>query len=160
MFKNAKSIHIEGGCYNEGVDLQNILSQHLNIVYGRNGSGKSSLATAIYNYANDTQDAKFTLSFSPELPDEARSRMFVFNEDFVINNVKLAEDGLTQFAMIGEQVRQSNQEDTLKEEETRLRAELEECNTLLEEKTKLAEGLKDQLQKGIRGGYAAREKEF
>lgn len=116
MFKDVKNIHIKGGCYNDGVDLDGILSQWLNIVYGRNGSGKSSLATAIYDFAHGTANPRFDISFEPELSADARSRIFVYGEDFVINNVKLADDGLEQIVMIGEQVGLSDREDGLKEE--------------------------------------------
>ena len=64
MFQDIKTIQIKGGCYDDGATLENILSQRLNIVYGRNGSGKSSLAKAIYDYAHDTENAKFEISFT------------------------------------------------------------------------------------------------
>lgn len=160
MFKDVKNIHIKGGCYNDGVDLDGILSQWLNIVYGRNGSGKSSLATAIYDFAHGTANPRFDISFEPELSADARSRIFVYGEDFVINNVKLADDGLEQIVMIGEQVGLSDREDGLKEEKKTISKQLSDKNASLEDyKTKKNTAEKNLLA-ALKGDYATREKEF
>lgn len=160
MFNKIKDIQIKGGCYNEGTVLQEILSQRLNIVYGRNGSGKSSLAKAIYDYAHDEQNKTFEIAFSPELTEEAKSRIFVYSEDFVIDNVKLAKDGLNQIVMIGEQVDFSDKEDELKKELFSIAEKLSGQKDLLESKNESISKAEKKLLVTIKGDYAKREKEF
>ena len=44
MFENFKTVKIEGGYFNEETELQLFKKDSLSIVYGRNGSGKSTIA--------------------------------------------------------------------------------------------------------------------
>ena len=160
MFQNVKNILISGGCYNESTTLEDILSQRMNIVYGRNGSGKSSLAKAIYDYAHETDESKFSLSFYPELSNDAKKRIFVYSEDFVLDNVKLAQDGLEQIVMIGEQVDLDNKEEDLKNEKEKVNKELDNEETRLLEITDKKNNIEKELLEVIKKDYAGREKEF
>ena len=160
MFQNVNTIQIKGGCYDEGATLENILSQRLNIVYGRNGSGKSSLAKAIYDYAHNEAEPKFEMSFSPEVTEDAKARMFVYSEDFVLQNVKLATDGLEQIVMIGEQVDLSNKEDELKENLVNVEEKLTAENKTRTETTELQNEAAAEIEKVLKDKYAEREKHF
>ena len=159
MFKSITSISIEGGCYQNPTLLENILSQRLNIVYGKNGSGKSSLAKAIYDYANNSESV-FKLKFEAAADDNLKSRIFVYGEDFVLKNVKLASEGLEQIVMIGEQVDLSNQEEHLNALKAQKEKEYDEV------KNKNTGALADfgrkqeELLRLLKGKYADREKTF
>jgi energy-coupling factor transporter ATP-binding protein EcfA2 len=161
MFKEVTGIKVTGGCYTEeGTDLEGILSQRLNIVYGRNGSGKTTLAKAIYGYAHDVQDPKFGITFSPEVDEEARKMMFVFGEDFVMDNVKLAKGGLEAIVMIGEQVDIGNREEVLEAEKTRKEGELAAETGRYDTAKATHVALHDRLLKSLKDRYAEREREF
>ena len=79
------------------------------LLYGRNGSGKSTIAKAVKKlivggyphiaqaYATDKDGNIITLT------DDEKSRVFVFDEEFVDQNVKLQEDGLNTIVMLGQQ---------------------------------------------------------
>lgn len=160
MFKDVKDMQISGGCYGDGTMLEGILSQRMNIVYGRNGSGKSSLAKAISDYANGVEDSRFSMSFSPELDDEAKDHMCVYSEDFVLDNVRLQKEGLEQIVMIGEQVDLSHREDILKAEKGKVGKSLDEARTKLAEYQEQKGSVEKSLINAIKDGYANREREF
>lgn len=160
MFEKVKDIQICGGCYNDGTTLDGILCQRMNIVYGRNGSGKSSMAKAIFDFARGADDPKFALSFVPELCEEAKDHIFVYSEDFVLNNVKLQKEGLEEIVMIGEQVDLSNKEDELKYKKDALEGNLEKCQASLNGHQTQKVQTEYDLIRAIKGDYAGREKEF
>ena len=47
MFENFKSITIEGGYFENPTTLNLFKKSHLSIIYGRNGSGKTTIAKSI-----------------------------------------------------------------------------------------------------------------
>lgn len=101
------SITIQGGAYTEPTQLKNILEKRMNIVFGRNGSGKSTIARAFREQLPDEQllhpVRNFQLSFdgSGTLPEEVRNRLFVFNEDFIESKVKVDGGKLKSIVRIG-----------------------------------------------------------
>ena len=102
------TITIKGGPFAEKKTLKDILGKRMNIVYGRNGSGKSSIARAFREQQPDYQQKhpgrSFCLSFdekSDSLPAEVQKRLFVFNEDFIDDNVKFSGGGLKSIVRIG-----------------------------------------------------------
>ena len=78
------------------------------VLFGRNGTGKSSIAKAFRQIRGEVfpviQSA--TLLDKDEkivnLSNEEKERIFIFDEDFVYNNVKLQEDHLETIVMLGE----------------------------------------------------------
>lgn len=100
-------ITIQGGPFAEPVELTGILSRRMNLVYGRNGCGKSSIARAFREQqVNGIQipiERKYNLSsdgsgsFSPE----EQSHLYVFNEDFIDDSVKFSKTGLKSIVRIG-----------------------------------------------------------
>ena len=79
------------------------------LIYGKNGSGKSTISKAI-SKANGTDipeipSAVFIDVNGDEIsiPENDESRIFVFNEDYIQNKVRLKKDGLSTIVMFGEQ---------------------------------------------------------
>lgn len=79
------------------------------LLYGRNGSGKSTLAKAVKKAKGDVQDTISQAEFldinnSPVvLTDEEKTRVFVFDEEYVDKNIKFREAGLSTIIMLGQQ---------------------------------------------------------
>lgn len=112
MFENFKKITIKGGCFEEPTTLDLFKDkQHLSIVYGRNGSGKTTIAKAIrqlvgVDIEQQTEDGYIPYSVSTDTPisDDNKDAVFVFDEDFVRDNIRTKGNGLATIVMIGEQV--------------------------------------------------------
>ena len=81
----------------------------ISLVYGRNGSGKSTIAKAIRSIAGESIPLIHTSSFYSHegnpvvLMEEERNRIFVFDEDYVTSNVRIEGEGLESIVMLGEQ---------------------------------------------------------
>ena len=77
------------------------------VIYGENGSGKSSIARGFYAWARNHNDEFETELLGEdgkviELPEE--NFVHVFNEDFVREQVQFAQEGLETVVMFAEQI--------------------------------------------------------
>lgn len=142
MFENLKDITIQGGCFETKTDLQGVLAFPINIMYGMNGTGKSSIARAFANYAKPNEEHPFLLTFDVEIPEGYRERVFVFNEDFVDENVKVGNDGLNGIVMLGETGKYMDEIDNLLAQKKSL---IQDCGRHVKE----LDG--DENTKGLRG---------
>lgn len=113
MFEKFKKITIEGGYFEQATqfELFGSQSQALSIIYGRNGSGKTSIAKAIRQLVgkeSKQQDvdaaAPFSITSDATIPEDKKPSVYVFDEDFVQENVKTKGNGLETIVMMGEQV--------------------------------------------------------
>ena len=112
MFENFKKIQIEGGYFEQstGFDLFDS-NQCLSIIYGRNGSGKTSIAKAMRQLVGKDSEPKeddgsvqYTVSSDQAIPDDKKTSVFIFDEEFVRDNVRTKGKGLETIVMMGEQV--------------------------------------------------------
>ena len=78
------------------------------LLYGKNGTGKSTIAKAFRRAKGETQPAIKQISFFDKdenpvvLSEEEKKHIFVFDEDFVNEKVKLKEDHLDTIIMLGQ----------------------------------------------------------
>lgn len=77
------------------------------ILYGSNGSGKSTIARAFNNYANASMPSDVTLVLKDKnhnpLSPSGRPRIFVFDETYVEQNIKVQSGGLDAIVLFGKQ---------------------------------------------------------
>ena len=77
-------------------------------IYGRNGSGKSTISQAIADYkanAVDADDIFLDRQHKPlSLSDEARASIYVFNETYISDTVQMQDDGLQTIVVLGPRV--------------------------------------------------------
>ena len=118
MFENFKKIKIKGGYFDEDTELELFKGDvSLSIVYGRNGSGKSTIARCLKQLSESEEEriereenvtrgeeTNYTVNSETPIADEHKSSIFVFDEDFLRNNVRVENDGLNAIVMLGEQV--------------------------------------------------------
>lgn len=112
MFENFKKIQIEGGYFEPSTELVLFeTNQCLSIIYGRNGSGKTSIAKAIRQLVG--KDFKpqegdvavpYIVSSDAVIPEEKKPSVFIFDEEFIQENVRTKGNGLETIVMMGEQV--------------------------------------------------------
>jgi len=138
MISNLKGIQLQGRKFSSyPVDFcfwttENI---RLSLVYGKNGSGKSTISEAFSCLKkNDNEDFsclnEITFDSCPLLEDDKQS-IHVFNEKFIDSNIKIKEDGIDSIVMFGKQVDIDNQ---INETEKRLntkKAEIESQNRII-----------------------------
>lgn len=100
------------------------------LIYGRNGAGKSTLAKAVKKAKGEFQDTISQADFLGTnntplvLSEEEKSRIYVFDEDYIDKNIKLRESGLSTIIMLGQQAE-------LEEQIQAAHKELEEVNSEL-----------------------------
>lgn len=105
MLENILSLKVQGGYFVNETDAFPLFQNTINILYGRNGSGKSSISRAIREFSKngdeDREDRKYTVSFNADID---KSSIHVFNEDFVKEKVLVDSDGVGTIVMLGKQV--------------------------------------------------------
>ena len=160
------NIIIQGGPFVNTTMLPGILSKRMNIVYGRNGSGKSTIARAFReqqaSWLQKPAVPKFHLSFDQSgiLPPEVRQRLFVFNEDFIQESVQFPGGGLKSIIRIGA----SAQLDVPIQEARDKIKELEKDRKVYQDQIDILDGntvesiaaAEEALKAGLRAGYIDR----
>ena len=116
MLKDISKIKIQGASFNTMTELSLFTpNAKAVLLYGRNGTGKSTIARAFrkakgVNITN-IQTALILDNKGKEidLTDEEKSHIYVFDEDFVIQNVRVQDDGLGAIVMLGKQAELNDQ---------------------------------------------------
>ena len=108
MFEEFKKITIKGGYFEQPTEFSLFTpNQTLSIIYGRNGSGKTSIAKAIRQLVG--KDSKqpeedgnlpFTITSDAVIPEDKETSVFIFDEEFVQENVRTKGKGLETIVMI------------------------------------------------------------
>ena len=94
------SIKIKGKCFQTYSELH-IFPQdtRYSIIYGENGSGKSTIAKAMFN----SKKNKINLQvFNKDGEFNLNPYIYVFNEQFVDENIRFKEDGLSTIIRLGD----------------------------------------------------------
>lgn len=110
MIEKVKGMSISGRCFSEKTELPFFpnTNNRIAIVYGKNGSGKSTISNAFSLISS----GELTVDLSAELIDYSNcavplsegSKIFVFNEKYIDQNVKIDADGLGTIVLFGGQV--------------------------------------------------------
>ncbi len=124
MFENFKKIKIKGGCFENETVLELFKKYAVSVVYGRNGSGKTTIAHSIRELVKPDQEKNvdFTVTSEEPITNEKKESVFIFDEDFVREQVRVEKEGINTIVMLGEQVELDEQiaqkkEELLKKEE-------------------------------------------
>ena len=119
MFEQIKKLMIKGGPFTEKTTFE-LFPQRLNLLYGRNGSGKSTIAKCIRRLGKEDDGSGYSAETNPSLSAEQAQHIFVFNEDFVSSNFRMNKTGLSSIVMLGKQVGLDEQLQVLKDEQDNL----------------------------------------
>ena len=123
MFDQIKKLTIKGGYFDVETTLDIFKNDEpLSIVYGRNGSGKTTIARCVRQIAESEEEkekrlvkiangeeTEYEVSTEDQIADENKPQVFVFDEDFLRDKVRVEKDGLNEIVMLGEQVELDNQ---------------------------------------------------
>lgn len=168
MLKNVEKISFVGGKFKEPVNMGLLCNNgklaKSALVYGRNGSGKSTIAKAIRKIKSDEVPMIIEAEMKDKndnivlLEDDDKRKICVFDEEYIDNNIKLQETGLKTIIMLGEQV-------DLNEKINEVEKELDIVNKEYDDKEKEIEKIKiekdsreSELKKGLQRGWAERDR--
>ena len=135
MFESFKKISIKGGCFDSITELELFKKDPVSIIYGRNGSGKTTIAYSIGELTKpiDERNSDFIVSSDTPISENKKDCVFIFNEDFVREQVRVEKDGINTIVMLGEQVELDEKITKLKDDLLKLQ---DEYKKLAEEKDK------------------------
>lgn len=122
MLEQIKNIIIKGGLFTEPITFE-LFPSRLNLLYGRNGSGKSTIAKCIKSLGKENEEGGYFAATNPSLDEEQLRHVFVFDEDFVSSNFKMNETGLSSIVMLGKQVGLDEQLQLLQDKRKQLKKE-------------------------------------
>lgn len=174
MFENFKKIKIKGGYFEEETELPLFNEDSISILYGRNGSGKSTIARCLKQLCEAEEErikreenivqgkeTNYIVSSDVPITDEYKTNVFVFDEDFLQNNVKIKDDGLNAIVMLGEQVELDGQISANNEELSKKDEEFKQQEELLKKYENKEDNVSplfywEQIRNGLReeGGWA------
>lgn len=117
MREDIKSLKICGGKFAEEASLafwgnttQANKKTPCALLYGRNGSGKSTIARAFRKIAGEKEESITNAVLCYEngneiqLSDEEKKNIYVFDQKFIDENIRIEDDGLDTIVMLGSQV--------------------------------------------------------
>lgn len=112
MFEKVKTLHFESEAFQSpsSYDIFPDSKRHTCLIYGRNGAGKSTLAKAFKNLKGDDADGITSSSLVDQagtpltLSEEERKSIYVFDEDYINQKIKIKGDKLESIIMLDEQV--------------------------------------------------------
>lgn len=93
-----------------GNDTQINIKTPCCLLYGRNGSGKSTIARAFRNIAGEEEESITNAILYDKngnevfLCEEEKSKIHVFDQKFIDDNIRFEENGLDTIVMVGSQV--------------------------------------------------------
>ena len=106
MFEDFKKITITGGCFISATEFELFKKDAMSVIYGRNGSGKTTIAHSIAELIkpDEERNPDYTVTSDVAIPEDKRHSVFIFDEDFVRNQVRVEQDGINTIVMLGEQI--------------------------------------------------------
>lgn len=131
MLEQIKNIIIKGGPFTAETTFE-LFPQRLNLLYGRNGSGKSTIAKCIRKLGKEDDGSGYSAETNPSLSTEQAQHIFVFDEDFVSSNFRMNKTGLSSIVMLGKQVGLDEQLKVLQQEKKEQTKTKEDCVKKLE----------------------------
>lgn len=139
MIEKIKGISIKGRCFSAETPLAFFpdSNDRIAIVYGRNGSGKSTVSDAFSCVSSDN----FPDDLSANLFDQANTsislsdggKIFVFNERYIDENVKIDADGLGTIILLGGQLDLQTEIDQYTERKRTVKTDCESAQTYLDQ---------------------------
>lgn len=114
MIEDITSLKIKGGIFETETDLPifekekpNNPEQKFSLIYGKNGSGKSTISRGFRKItgAEELQIESMELldadGSTIVVSEEEKNGIYVFNEEFIEDNIKIDDDGLNAIVVMG-----------------------------------------------------------
>lgn len=112
MIEDIASIKIKGGIFETETDLpifekEKTQKPNFSLIYGKNGSGKSTISRGFRNLTGDEELQIESMELldadgsTIEVCEEEKNNTYVFNEEFIEDNIKIEDDGLSAIVVMG-----------------------------------------------------------
>lgn len=104
MTESIMSLKISGRCFPSSTKLKCFTKNEsrISIIYGKNGSGKSTISKSLCNVESDLSCSLLDQNDKPlSIP---QNHIFIFNEDYINDKIAVQNDGLSAVILFGEQV--------------------------------------------------------
>ena len=134
MYEDVLGLSIEGKCFKQKSDFKFFPKNdyRISVIYGRNGSGKSTIAAGFELIASSIETVDLKASFIKAnknyIDYDSIRDLYVFDERYIEKNIKINEAGLGTIVLFGEQV---DIEKEIEQIEGFKRDELAQLNILL-----------------------------
>lgn len=160
MIKDLRNLSITSDYFGQNCQLDGILDYHLNLVFGMNGSGKSTIAQAISDMAKNLpiENTSAHISFNTELSEQEKKNIFVFNEKYLRDNIEIDSDGLDSIVTVGEDIDTNAEIQSLSNDIQKAEAKITANNIEFENISSKRAELESRVNQQLNGnqGYAAR----
>lgn len=168
-FGNINKIQVDGNIFQNSelqvFPIQKNATCRISNIYGKNGSGKTTISKAIKGNSLEKLNIKFIDSENNEIICDTREKIYVYDEEFIDTNVKTSEDGIKTVIMLGEQkelddkiIKLKEERDNLKKKETKLKSEIEKFQNSNNNISPLY--FKNLIEQKLKNGWAVRDKEI
>lgn len=110
MIERINTISVKGRCFQDETALSFFgqADQRIAIIYGKNGAGKSTVSEGVRTLTraipSDISASFFDSNSQPIPTTDLAKNVFVFNEHYIDENVKIDDDGLGTIVLLGGQV--------------------------------------------------------
>ena len=169
-----RRLHIQSGLFVSGADFElfcplgkNGIPHRASIVFGRNGSGKTTISQQIRRIADGDESGGSFLDDGGSLihlTSQDRHSIRVFDEKYIRDTVFLREEGLETIVMLGTAAQAQRRIDEINEELIKIGKKFSEWNTKKENAEHGSESLESILSKAKSeakgGGWADRCEEI
>ncbi len=171
MIEKIRGISIKGRCYTDEKVFKFYPNENdrISVVYGKNGSGKSTISEGFNSIAKNL----FPIDLSARLMDDSlasieldnNGKIFVFDENYIDENVKIDDDGLGTIILLGGQVDLQAEIDQYTEFEKSVKAEYDvaqiEYNDYGDESNPMSpEFHRQRIKKALQTGWAVKDAEI
>lgn len=168
-FGNINKIQIDGNIFQnselEVFPIQKNVTCRISNIYGKNGSGKTTISKAIKGNSLERLNIKFIDSDNNEIICDTREKIYVYDEEFIDTNVKTSEDGIKTVIMLGEQkelddkiIELKEERENLKKKEIKLKSEIEKYQNSNNNTSPLY--FRNLVEQKLKEGWAVRDKEI
>lgn len=104
MISEIKSLAVKNNPFFDNATLDIIKNGQVSVIYGKNGSGKTTISNCIVDCINGNSDVSFLDENGNviSLSDEEKKHVFVFNESYIDKQVRVASQGIDAIVLFGE----------------------------------------------------------
>lgn len=143
MYENIYQVKFQGGAFLDETifPIFNDSKERISIIYGKNGAGKSTFSKAILKAAGKNVPEIQTSALLNKdgnkvlIPTENNCSVYVFNEQYVQDNIRIKEEGLDSIVMFGKQVNVEEQLEKAEKTKKELEKQEEKAEEVLKQYT-------------------------